>query len=143
MWVLTIPKGVFLLEQARAQAKLSPKAQTLPRQIYLFRNIGRDQIYLQGYMGGFLGQASRQLAYQSPSNPHPCPFPPLLISQQGVYVLQDNKFKPITRLSSWEGRPEAIRRSKLVRSPNVHSAISRRIVSSMLRCLQESLRGRS
>lgn len=37
----------------------------------------------------------------------------LRTNHRGVYVLQDNAFKPITRLSSWEGRPEAIRRAKL------------------------------
>jgi hypothetical protein len=35
---------------------------------------------------------------------------------QGVYVLQDNSFKPISRISSWEGRADAIRRAKLVRA---------------------------
>lgn len=35
---------------------------------------------------------------------------------QGVYVLQDNAFKPISRISSWEGRAEAVRRARLVRN---------------------------
>ncbi|KAF8873686.1 TRAPP complex subunit trs33 [Infundibulicybe gibba] len=30
-----------------------------------------------------------------------------------VYVLQDNSFKPISRLSSWEGRAESLKRAKL------------------------------
>lgn len=33
---------------------------------------------------------------------------------QGVYVLQDNSFKPISRLSSWQGRADATKRAKLV-----------------------------
>ncbi|KXN88039.1 Trafficking protein particle complex subunit 6B [Leucoagaricus sp. SymC.cos] len=37
----------------------------------------------------------------------------LRTNHRGIYVLQDNQFKPVTRLSSWEGRPEAIRRAKL------------------------------
>ncbi|THU98836.1 transport protein particle component [Dendrothele bispora CBS 962.96] len=37
----------------------------------------------------------------------------LRTNHRGVYVLQDNAFKTISRLSSWEGRPEAIRRAKL------------------------------
>jgi hypothetical protein len=32
---------------------------------------------------------------------------------QGIYVLQDNQFRPITRLSSWDGRAEAIRRARI------------------------------
>jgi len=32
-----------------------------------------------------------------------------------VYVLQDNSFKPIARLSSWDGRQDAIKRAKVVR----------------------------
>ncbi|KAF5332320.1 hypothetical protein D9758_016121 [Tetrapyrgos nigripes] len=34
-------------------------------------------------------------------------------SIQGIYVLQDNAFKTITRLSSWEGRADATRKAKL------------------------------
>ncbi|KAJ6512205.1 TRAPP complex subunit trs33 [Mycena vitilis] len=49
----------------------------------------------------------------------------LRTNHRGVYVLQDNSFKPIARISSWEGRAEAIRRAKLVRdlchSLSVHS----------------------
>ena len=41
-----------------------------------------------------------------PSLPH--------ILVQGVYVLQDNSFKPIARLSSWEGRQDATKRAKVV-----------------------------
>ncbi|KAF7784856.1 hypothetical protein Agabi119p4_1021 [Agaricus bisporus var. burnettii] len=37
----------------------------------------------------------------------------LRTNHRGIYVLQDNQFKPVTRLSSWEGRPEAIRRAKI------------------------------
>jgi len=37
----------------------------------------------------------------------------LRTNHRGVYVLQDNAFKPISRLSSWEGRAEAIKRAKL------------------------------
>ncbi|KAH7919214.1 transport protein particle component [Leucogyrophana mollusca] len=37
----------------------------------------------------------------------------LRTNHRGVYVLQDNAFKPISRLSSWEGRNEALRRAKL------------------------------
>lgn len=36
------------------------------------------------------------------------------LGYQGVYVLQDNSFKPITRISSWEGRADAIKKAKLV-----------------------------
>ncbi|KAF5372199.1 hypothetical protein D9758_004916 [Tetrapyrgos nigripes] len=34
-------------------------------------------------------------------------------SIQGIYVSQDNAFKTITRLSSWEGRANATRKAKL------------------------------
>jgi len=37
----------------------------------------------------------------------------LRTNHRGVYVLQDNAFKPITRISSWEGRQEALKRAKL------------------------------
>ncbi|TFK38760.1 TRAPP complex subunit trs33 [Crucibulum laeve] len=37
----------------------------------------------------------------------------LRTNHRGVYVLQDNAFKPIARISSWEGRAEAIKRAKL------------------------------
>ncbi|CAL1696801.1 unnamed protein product [Somion occarium] len=37
----------------------------------------------------------------------------LRTNHRGVYVLQDNTFKPISRLSSWEGRADALRRAKL------------------------------
>nr|GAT60364.1 predicted protein [Mycena chlorophos] len=37
----------------------------------------------------------------------------LRTNHRGVYVLQDNNFKPISRVSSWEGRAEAVRRAKL------------------------------
>ncbi|KAF7299067.1 hypothetical protein MIND_00855000 [Mycena indigotica] len=37
----------------------------------------------------------------------------LRTNHRGVYVLQDNSFKPVSRVSSWEGRPEAIKRAKL------------------------------
>ncbi|KAG1725575.1 NO signaling/Golgi transport ligand-binding domain-containing protein [Suillus paluster] len=37
----------------------------------------------------------------------------LRTNHRGVYVLQDNAFKPIARISSWEGRQEALRRAKL------------------------------
>ncbi|EIW86052.1 transport protein particle component [Coniophora puteana RWD-64-598 SS2] len=36
----------------------------------------------------------------------------LRTNHRGVYVLQDNAFKPLMRLSSWEGRTEALRRAK-------------------------------
>ncbi|KAF8629002.1 hypothetical protein AX17_005858 [Amanita inopinata Kibby_2008] len=37
----------------------------------------------------------------------------LRTNHRGVYVLQDNSFKPIVRLSSWESRDAAIKRAKL------------------------------
>ncbi|PFH47197.1 hypothetical protein AMATHDRAFT_152747 [Amanita thiersii Skay4041] len=37
----------------------------------------------------------------------------LRTNHRGVYVLQDNSFKPISRLSSWEGRETAIKRAKI------------------------------
>ncbi|KAJ7505394.1 TRAPP complex subunit trs33 [Mycena galericulata] len=37
----------------------------------------------------------------------------LRTNHRGVYVLQDNSFKPVSRISSWEGRADAIRRAKL------------------------------
>ncbi|KAF9467003.1 NO signaling/Golgi transport ligand-binding domain-containing protein [Collybia nuda] len=37
----------------------------------------------------------------------------LRTNHRGVYVLQDNSFKPISRLSSWEGRAEAVKQAKL------------------------------
>jgi hypothetical protein len=40
----------------------------------------------------------------------------LRTNHRGVYVLQDNSFKPITRISSWESRADATRRARLVRA---------------------------
>ncbi|KAJ6619440.1 TRAPP complex subunit trs33 [Mycena sp. CBHHK59/15] len=37
----------------------------------------------------------------------------LRTNHRGVYVLQDNSFKPVARISSWEGRADAIKRAKL------------------------------
>lgn len=37
----------------------------------------------------------------------------LRTNHRGVYVLQDNSFKPIQRISSWEGRPDALRKAKI------------------------------
>ncbi|KAF8798233.1 TRAPP complex subunit trs33 [Phlegmacium glaucopus] len=37
----------------------------------------------------------------------------LRTNHRGVYVLQDNAFKPITRLSSWESRADSIKRARL------------------------------
>ncbi|KAI0085698.1 NO signaling/Golgi transport ligand-binding domain-containing protein [Irpex rosettiformis] len=37
----------------------------------------------------------------------------LRTNHRGVYVLQDNAFKPIQRISSWQGRADALRRAKL------------------------------
>jgi len=37
----------------------------------------------------------------------------LRTNHRGVYVLQDNTFKPVLRLSSWEGRDVAIKRAKM------------------------------
>ncbi|KAI0697168.1 transport protein particle component [Cytidiella melzeri] len=37
----------------------------------------------------------------------------LRTNHRGVYVLQDNAFKPIQRISSWQGRADALRRSKM------------------------------
>ncbi|KAF8499042.1 NO signaling/Golgi transport ligand-binding domain-containing protein [Russula emetica] len=37
----------------------------------------------------------------------------LRTNHRGVYVLQDNFFRPIARISSWEGRADATRRGKL------------------------------
>ncbi|KAF7965045.1 hypothetical protein HWV62_835 [Athelia sp. TMB] len=35
------------------------------------------------------------------------------VDGQGVYVLQDNAFKPLARLSSWDGRADALHKAKL------------------------------
>ncbi|EPS99645.1 hypothetical protein FOMPIDRAFT_128341 [Fomitopsis schrenkii] len=37
----------------------------------------------------------------------------LRTNHRGVYVLQDNAFRPITRISSWRGRAEATRKARL------------------------------
>ncbi|OCH94169.1 transport protein particle component [Obba rivulosa] len=37
----------------------------------------------------------------------------LRTNHRGVYVLQDNAFKPITRISGWEGRANSLRKAKL------------------------------
>ncbi|RPD81509.1 transport protein particle component [Lentinus tigrinus ALCF2SS1-7] len=37
----------------------------------------------------------------------------LRTNHRGVYVLQDNAFKPLTRISGWEGRAESLRRAKV------------------------------
>ncbi|KAI0666187.1 transport protein particle component [Trametes maxima] len=37
----------------------------------------------------------------------------LRTNHRGVYVLQDNAFKPLTHLSGWEGRADSLRRAKV------------------------------
>ncbi|KAG5728802.1 Trafficking protein particle complex subunit 6B [Termitomyces sp. T112] len=37
----------------------------------------------------------------------------LRTNHRGIYVLQDNAFKPISRLSSWQGRAEAVKRARI------------------------------
>ncbi|KAH9891171.1 transport protein particle component [Cubamyces lactineus] len=37
----------------------------------------------------------------------------LRTNHRGVYVLQDNAFKPLTRISGWEGRAESLRKSRV------------------------------
>ncbi|CCL98938.1 uncharacterized protein FIBRA_00945 [Fibroporia radiculosa] len=37
----------------------------------------------------------------------------LRTNHRGIYVLQDNSFKPIARISSWEGRADALKKTKL------------------------------
>ncbi|EPQ61240.1 transport protein particle TRAPP component [Gloeophyllum trabeum ATCC 11539] len=37
----------------------------------------------------------------------------LRTNHRGVYVLQDNSFKPISRISSWEGRADATKRARM------------------------------
>ncbi|KAG6828991.1 hypothetical protein H0H92_006063 [Tricholoma furcatifolium] len=37
----------------------------------------------------------------------------LRTNHRGIYVLHDNAFKPISRLSSWQGRADAVKRAKL------------------------------
>ncbi|TFK47972.1 TRAPP complex subunit trs33 [Heliocybe sulcata] len=37
----------------------------------------------------------------------------LRTNHRGVYVLQDNSFKPISRLASWEGRADATKRARM------------------------------
>ncbi|KAH9850611.1 transport protein particle component [Lenzites betulinus] len=37
----------------------------------------------------------------------------LRTNHRGVYVLQDNQFKPLTRVSGWEGRADSLRKSKI------------------------------
>ncbi|KAI9457159.1 NO signaling/Golgi transport ligand-binding domain-containing protein [Boletus coccyginus] len=37
----------------------------------------------------------------------------LRTNHRGVFVLQDNTFKPISRISSWQGRSEALRRARI------------------------------
>ncbi|KAE9410313.1 transport protein particle component [Gymnopus androsaceus JB14] len=37
----------------------------------------------------------------------------LRTNHRGVYVLQDNSFKTISRLSSWQGRPDAVRKARV------------------------------
>lgn len=64
-----------------------------------------------------------------------------LMSYQGVYVLQDNSFKPITRLSSWESRADAMKRARLVRANErpFDALISCKLLpDSMPPCLQVS-----
>ncbi|KAI0735763.1 transport protein particle component [Earliella scabrosa] len=37
----------------------------------------------------------------------------LRTNHRGVYVLQDNSFKPLTRISGWEGRADSLRKAKI------------------------------
>ncbi|KAI0932792.1 hypothetical protein AcW1_000187 [Taiwanofungus camphoratus] len=37
----------------------------------------------------------------------------LRTNHRGIYVLHDNNFKPISRLSSWEGRADSLKKAKL------------------------------
>jgi hypothetical protein len=92
---------------------IAPKA--LPRSPIVQRLSGCYQVCLQGSLGLVLGQTSRQSAYESQSKQLVHDFRNLALKYpQGVYVLQDHAFKPIARISSWEGRQEALKRAKLV-----------------------------
>ncbi|THH12847.1 hypothetical protein EW146_g7311 [Bondarzewia mesenterica] len=48
----------------------------------------------------------------------------LRTNHRGVYVLQDNTFKPVSRVSSWESRADATRRAKLVSDVTYTTGIS-------------------
>jgi len=50
----------------------------------------------------------------------------LRTNHRGVYVLQDNSFKPIQRISSWEGRADALRKAK------IYAAMSAGIIKGAL-----------
>ena len=61
-----------------------------------------------------LGKTSRQLENKSPRM---CLLASLYLPlkpPQGVYVLQDNSFKPLARVSGWEGRTESLKRARVV-----------------------------
>lgn len=67
----------------------------------------------------------------------------LRTNHRGVYVLQDNAFKPVFRLSSWEGRADAVRRARLVRrwlGVAVMGCDADGVEYSMLRCQRGSSR---
>lgn len=44
-----------------------------------------------------------------------------MFSHQGVYVVQDNTFKPLLRISSPQGSAEALKQSKVVSTDFVNS----------------------
>ncbi|KAF5341445.1 hypothetical protein D9758_014737 [Tetrapyrgos nigripes] len=67
------------------------------------RNLGRHQICMQGSVAACWDRQVDNLRTNHR----------LTKSIQGIYVLQDNAFKTITRLSSWEGRADATRKAKL------------------------------
>ena len=55
-------------------------------------------------------------------------------------MLHDNAFKPITRLSSWESRAEAVKRARLVLITHLAHDLYMLTPFSMLLCLQELLK---
>ena len=94
----------------------------------LVRRLSRcDQIHLQGILDILLGQAGGQPPHK-PSRPPslPSPFSLDKCHVQGVFVLQDNTFKPISRISSWQGRSEALKRAKIVCSSFLRICLLRR-----------------
>ena len=66
-----------------------------------------------------LGQAGRQLTHESQSKSIRDTDEYFNISNilvlKGVYVLTDNAFKPLLRISSFEGQMDALKKARIVR----------------------------
>ncbi|KAF7972610.1 hypothetical protein HWV62_17430 [Athelia sp. TMB] len=109
-----------------------PSSYKVPQQATIHGDARRDQVRLQGHLGRVQGEAGRQPAHEPPGAPFLLLLPPpffmaamlMDVDGQGVYVLQYNAFKPLARLSSWDGRADALHKAKLTARISLKYALS-------------------